>query len=74
MRSEQFLHLRSLEGNRVSVALSDGSRLDDCHLVSAGRPNMRTVWLYSDGIDLFMQWADILDVWESGCFGPVHVA
>jgi hypothetical protein len=74
MSSEQSLQLRNLEGHRVSVALSDGSRIDDCQLVSAGRSSMRTVWLFSNGLDVFLQRTDIIDIWESACFGRGHAA
>lgn len=74
MSFERSLQLRNLEGLRVSVALSDRSRIDDCQLVSAGRSNMRTVWVYSNGLDVFLQMTEILEIWESGCLGRVHAA
>jgi hypothetical protein len=56
--------LRQFEGRQVSVALADGSRLDHCNLVSAGRGPARTVWIYADGMDVFLQLADVVAVWE----------
>ena len=56
------LHL--LEGRQVSVALRDGSRIDDCQLVSAPRLRTATVWLFSNGADLFVAADDVVDVWE----------
>jgi hypothetical protein len=56
--------LRNLEGRHVSVALVDGTRIDDCQLVSAGRPGTTSVWLYS-GRDVFVRLADVIDLWES---------
>ncbi len=54
-----------LEGHRVSVALTDGSRLDDCELVSAGHHGASTLWLYVNGGDLFVPVADVTDAWEA---------
>ena len=56
--------LQNLEGRQVSVALADGTRIDDCQLVSAGRPGTTTVWVYS-GRDLFVPVGDVIDIWES---------
>ena len=55
--------MRELEGRHVSVALVGGGRIDDCQLISAGRPGTETVWLYS-GVDVFVPLADVIDVWE----------
>ena len=57
--------LRRLEGRQVSLALADGSRIDDCSLVSAGRGTARTIWVYVHGIDAFLHAADVLAVWEA---------
>jgi hypothetical protein len=61
---------RQLEGCQVNVALSDGSRLDDCQLVSAARRGTTTVWLYS-GQDVFIALDQIIDLWEAA---PLHRA
>jgi len=66
MSQERMSELRCLEGRQVSVALSDGSRIDDCQLVSAGRPGVRTLWVISNGADTFVPLPDVLDVWELG--------
>lgn len=55
---------RYLEGRRVGVALADGSRIDDCELVSAGRHGHPSLWLYTNGGDAFVPLADVTDVWE----------
>ena len=55
--------LRNLEGQRVSVALGDGSRIDDCQLVSAPRGHSDRVWLCVSGQDHFVPLADIADAW-----------
>jgi hypothetical protein len=48
----------------VSVALDDGSRIDDCQLVAFGRHNVATVWLVADGADLFIPVTRVVDIWE----------
>ena len=70
-RIAQFTHL---EGCRVSLALRDGSRLDDCQLVSTGHNlsggHPRTpgragsVWLFSNGADRFVPVDHVVDLWE----------
>ncbi|HEV8625362.1 MAG TPA: hypothetical protein VG034_12950 [Acidimicrobiia bacterium] len=53
-----------LEGRRVNLALMNGSRLDDCELVSTGhgRP---TLWLFINGSDVFVPVAQVTDAWEA---------
>jgi hypothetical protein len=53
-----------LEGRQVSVALQDGTRIDDSSLVSSGRRRARTLWLFANGEDVFVPIDDIVDVWE----------
>ncbi len=53
-----------LEGRRVNLALTDGSRLDDCELVSAGH-GTATLWVFVNGDDLFVPVADVTDAWEA---------
>ena len=53
-----------LEGRRVNVAMADGSRLDDCELVSAGHGTM-TLWLYVNGGDVFVPVSEVTDAWEA---------
>jgi hypothetical protein len=57
--------LRSFEGQRVSLALGDGSRIDDCQLVSAPRGQVDRVWVCAGGQDLFLAVEDIADVWPA---------
>ena len=56
--------LHHLQGRQVSVALQGGKRIDDCQLVSAGRVGTATLWLFSNGTDVFVPVGDVLDVWE----------
>jgi hypothetical protein len=58
-------HQGELEGRQVSVALDDGSRIDDCQLVSFGRHNVATVWLVADGADVFIPVDRVVDIWEA---------
>lgn len=56
--------LLALEGRRVSLALVDGSRIDDCQLVSGPRGELSRVWLYANGLDTFVLVKDIIAAWE----------
>jgi len=53
-----------LEGRRISMSLSDGSRIDDCQLVSGGRSGARTLWVFTNGTDTFVPLYTVVDVWE----------
>jgi hypothetical protein len=61
--------LQVFEGRQVSLALRDGSRIDDCQLVSAGRAAIATLWLFTNGDDIFVSLDDVLDVWEPAVVG-----
>jgi hypothetical protein len=65
MTKAQLAYLVELEGHHVCVALSDGSRLDDCELVSIPRRMISTVWLYVNGEDRFVGVDQITDVWKA---------
>jgi AICAR transformylase/IMP cyclohydrolase PurH len=60
-RSEFF----ALEGQRVSLGLADGSRIDDVDLVSVGRGRASTLWLFAHGSDVFIPFADVIDLWAA---------
>jgi hypothetical protein len=57
--------LQALRGHQVSLALRDGTRIDDCRLVSTGRSSTSTVWLVSNGADLFVRRDELLAVWPA---------
>jgi hypothetical protein len=61
-RVNQF---RWLEGRRVSLALKDGSRIDDCQLISAGRHGVSSLWLFASGKDIFVTLDSVVEVWEA---------
>ena len=53
-----------LEGRHVRVTLADGSRLEDCELISAGHHGVDSVWLWADGADVFVPLVEVSDVQE----------
>jgi hypothetical protein len=55
--------LQGFEGRQVCVALIDGSRIDDCQLVSTGRGDVGTLWVYTHAGDRFIPLAEVVDVW-----------
>ncbi|MGH7535733.1 MAG: hypothetical protein ACREMG_09120 [Gemmatimonadales bacterium] len=64
MSQNHMSQLRRFEGRQVSVALIDGSRIDDCQLVSAGRAGARSLWVFSAGSDHFVPHGNVVDLWE----------
>ena len=62
---ELLLHLRGLEGRRVGLSLVDGTRIDECQLVSVAPTGHRTVWVYRNGEDAFIPLGDICDAWPA---------
>lgn len=65
MTKEQVRGLRSIEGRQVGVALRNGTRIDDCQLVSGGRSRVGNLWLFANGHDVFVGFGEVLDVWET---------
>lgn len=63
--SQSTLMFRSLEGRRVGLVLTDGSRIDNCELISLARTGLRTLWLLIDGIDVFVPAAAVETIWEA---------
>ena len=74
MTNQQRAELASFEGRRVSLALADGSRVDDCELVSAGRHDTSTLWLFAEGSDTFVPVDQVADLWEASRLGDHGVA
>ena len=63
MTAEKRRQLRRFEGSTVSLALADGSRLDDVSLVSA---RGTTLWIFAGGEDRFVLASQVIDAWPSG--------
>jgi len=62
-----------MEGHQVSLALRDGTRFDDCNLVSGGRNRLDTVWLFVKGEDVFVSRSEVVDIWATEA-DPPHAA
>jgi hypothetical protein len=59
---QRFPELVHLEGRQVGIALYDGSRIDDCQLVFAGR---QSLWVFVNGEDSFLDLTQVTDFWEA---------
>jgi len=66
--------LRHLEGRRVGLVLTDGSRILDAQLISAGRPGLSSVWILIDGTDSFIPVMTVTEVWEITAASPFQAA
>ncbi|HEX2048574.1 MAG TPA: hypothetical protein VHF27_12470 [Acidimicrobiales bacterium] len=66
MTAERRRELRRLEGSTVSLALADGSRLDDVSLVSA---HGLTLWIFDSGEDVFVPVSKVIDFWPGSRVG-----
>jgi len=62
MSGHHLRDLERLEGHRVGIALADGSCIDDCQLVFAGRDR---VWVFVNGQDAWLSATTVSDFWES---------
>jgi hypothetical protein len=56
---------RDLEGQRVCLALADGSRLDNVTVISAGRGQVASLWLDVGGMDVFLHHSQVVDAWKT---------
>ena len=65
MSVNRIHELKVLEGRRVGLAVSGGDRIDDCHLISAGRGRTRTLWVFANGADTFVPFDQVIDLWET---------
>ena len=65
MAKQQQRRLHSIEGRQVNVAFRDGTRIDDCNLVSSGRNCVNSLWLFTNGQDVIVALEDVIDVWET---------
>ena len=62
MTRQRRTELSSLEGRQVCLSLRDGSRIDDCQLVVAGR---KKIWVFVNGQDSFVGVERVIDFWEA---------
>ncbi len=62
MTAEKRRQLRRFEGSTVSLALADGSRLDDVMLVSG---HGLKLWVFDNGHDVFVPLANVIDFWSA---------
>ena len=64
MTRQDRVQLKELEGHRVNLALADGSRIDDCELVSVDGGQRGHLWVHANGNDAFVPLSEVSDVWE----------
>ena len=62
MTRQRRMELSHLEGRQVNLSLIDGSRIDDCQLVLAGRFKL---WVFVNGRDAFVAVNRVTDFWEA---------
>ena len=62
MTRQRRVELSHLEGRQVNLSLIDGSRIDDCQLVLAGRFKL---WVFVNGRDAFVAVNRVTDFWEA---------
>ena len=62
------------EGERVCLALADGSRIDGCKLVSVGRGRAETIWVFTGEGDVFIPFAEVIDLWPTTSSGSLSAA
>jgi hypothetical protein len=74
MAEQIHVALRHLEGRRVGLVLTDGSRIVDAQLISAGRPGLSSVWILIDGDDSFIPVMAVTEVWEIAPATPFQAA
>jgi len=63
MTVEKRRQLYRFEGLTISLALTDGSRLDDVNLVSARGEKL---WVFACGEDVFVPVDQVIDAWPTG--------
>ena len=74
MTPQDRAHLKKLEGHHVSVALADGSRIDDCELVAVSRGRRGHLWVHSNGGDAFVPMSQVSDVSRQYAAGSKQAA
>jgi hypothetical protein len=51
------------QGQRVSIALADGTLINDGLLISAGRRRVQTLWVFTEDADMFIPQANVAEMW-----------
>jgi hypothetical protein len=65
MINPRLCQLTAVEGRRVSIGFGDGSRIDDCQLVSSGCNRVGSLWVFTNGTDVFVPCDAVVEVWET---------
>ena len=65
MTRSRFDSFKHLEGRRVSVALADGARIDDCSLLGVLQGVDGRLWVHTNGADVLLPADRVRDVWET---------
>jgi hypothetical protein len=66
--------LYGCEGRLVSITLRDGTLLSDCVVVSVGRGNVQTLWVFTEDADMFIPHRDVIAVEPSRQATAGHAA
>ena len=64
MTESRRASLRALQGRRVTLALRNGTRVDEAQLVSVGSDGSRDLWLFVNGADTFVPLGEVLELWD----------
>jgi hypothetical protein len=59
---EPHHRLYACEGRLVSITLRDGTVLNDCVVVSVGRGNVQTLWVFTEDGDMFIPRSDVTSI------------
>jgi hypothetical protein len=59
-----MVDLKKLQGRLVGLALADGTRIDECQLVSVRKGSPNNLWVFVNGEDSFVSAAVVRDAWE----------
>ena len=66
--------LYACEGRLVSITLRDGTLLNDCVVVSVGRGNVQTLWVFTEDADMFIPRSDVISIELARRAIAAHVA
>jgi hypothetical protein len=66
--------MHAYEGRLVSIALRDGTLVGDCVVVSVGRGNVQTLWVFTEDADMFIPRRDVISIELARQAIAAHVA